>query len=169
MNTTNSRVQSLMNQVPASVVEMIVKLNQEMETARHLDNTFTQVVDQMKGIFENPFGRRQGNEYEVAVNNYHNAPQVLLAVDQDDPTKTICCTIRVTMVNEKCNRYRMDCRLETRVYDTCVMGVNIVKMIGNATTLLASVTGVRDEVKSLLLGKSWDNVHGELGDLADEQ
>ena len=169
MNATSSRVQALMNKVPTSVVDMIVKLNQEMEAARHLDNTFAQVADILKFTFQRE-DTTMGDEVTIGVNEvgHHHGEQILLAVDDEDTDKTICCTMRVTMMNEDCTRFKMECSLQTRMADVPIVEAILVTVEGSAKMVLACVTCTRDEVKSYILGKNWMQVLACVHNLRDD-
>ena len=167
MNTSSTQVQSLMNKVPTSVVDRIVELNQQMEAARRMDDIFARVVDEMKTIFSWEFTVKN-DEFHVAVNNGDLEEQILLVDYDQDGEKTICCTMRIQMLNEECDRYSMMCRLESRMCDVPIASAELVSMRGNARTLIACVAGIRDEVKSLVLGEGlWVGVHCKVVDLCD--
>lgn len=155
MNTTNSAVQSLMNAVPNNVVDMIIELNQEMEAARHLDNVFEEVVQKLKEIFEYTH-TTQGEEIDIGFELR------ILASDVGNETASICLSMRVVMANENCTRYEVVCDLDMYADKFPMTTYTPLRMVGSAATVLASVAGIRDECKSLLLGKTFDQVRQQL-------
>ena len=153
MNSTAFRVQSLMNKVPASVVDMIVELNQQMEATRHLDTVFVQIADKLKAIFAYEF-TVQGDEFYATVND-DEEELVVLASDSDDDEKTVCCSVHVRMMNEDCTKYRMTVKLLTQRFGVEITSTEMVTIWGGARALMATLEGVRDDVKQLILGKPW--------------
>ena len=138
MNTTNSRVQSLMNKVPTSVVDMIVELNKQFELVKVIQKTCGDARQYVSNFFSNA----------------ESAPKMLDPdfLYHDESGRDVMLNLFLMSLAE--NYHTMTVSIGARDINGLGFTLWLSSTTGTAEEIAESVEGLEEQVRDLMMGES---------------